>query len=134
MKGVFEDVFDHSGSDEAWAKMSNLDHDDPRYKALVEVYLQLQHEENEVALEKLRELEANAAGALCPSCEKPEVDHIWLTESELNEWRPQEGFKKNSCARKLSSDSTEDPPPLIFKVWSPPENPCDEEYMEEISE
>lgn len=72
---------------------------------------------------------------LCESCGKPEVDHVWLTESELNEWRPQEGFKKNSCARKHKPGSTEPelPSPLIFKVWSPPENPCDSSFMEEIS-
>jgi hypothetical protein len=84
----------------------------------------------EETLAKKRELDAS--GELC-HCGKPEVDHIWISESELNEWRPQEGFKKNSCARKPGPDHTEGEPELIFKVWSPPENPCDEEYMEEIS-
>ena len=75
---------------------------------------------------------AQAAKANC-HCGKPEVDHIWISESELNEWRPKSGFKKNSCARKPSSAHTEDAPDLVFKVWSPPEDPCDEEYMEDIS-
>ena len=80
MKGVFEDVFDHSRSDAAWKELSDLHDGDPRYEALVELYLKIQHEENEEALEMLRSLEAKAAHALCPSCDKPEVDHIWLTE------------------------------------------------------
>jgi hypothetical protein len=134
MKGVFEDVFDHSRSDEAWKKLCAIDKKDPRRDVAIEAYLMLQHEENQEALEKLESLKLKAARALCESCDKPEVDHIWLTESELNEWRPQEGFKKNSCARKPRPDYTEDEAELIFKVWSPPENPCDEEYMEEISE
>ena len=128
-----KDVFDHSRSDAAWKKFSKMDpFNDPGYEPALEEYLRINHEENQGALEKLRELEAKAARALC-HCGKPEVDHIWISESELNEWRPQEGFKKNSCARKPSSSHTEDAPDLVFKVWSPPDNPCDEEYMEEIS-
>jgi hypothetical protein len=62
-------------------------------------------------------------------CGKPEAEHKWISENELTLWRPEPGFKKNSCARRPSSDS----PDLVFKVWSPPENPCDSDFMEEIS-
>ena len=71
---------------------------------------------------------------MCLSCGKPEAEHIWLDESELTLWRPEPGFKKNACARRLlDSDFTEDSPKLVFKVWSPPEDPCDVDYMEDIS-
>jgi hypothetical protein len=66
-------------------------------------------------------------------CGKPEAQHIWISESELTLWRPEPGFKKNSCARRPSSDYTVEEPKLIFKVWSPPEDPCDVGYMEDIS-
>lgn len=70
----------------------------------------------------------------CQSCGKPEAEHKWVSESELTLWRPEPGFKKNSCARRLlGSDCTEDSPKLVFKVWSPPEKPCDEDFMEDIS-
>ena len=56
----------------------------------------------------------------CQSCGNPEAQHKWLNESELCLWIPEPGFKKNSCARRPSSASTEDLPVLEFKVWSPP--------------
>jgi hypothetical protein len=62
-------------------------------------------------------------------CGKPEAEHKWISESELTLWRPEPGFKKNSCARRPSANSSD----LVFKVWSPIEEPCDEEYMKEIS-
>jgi len=66
-------------------------------------------------------------------CGKPEADHIWVSESELTLWRPEPGFKKNSCARKPIQGSTDSLPSLLFKVYSPPEAPCDEEFMKDIS-
>jgi hypothetical protein len=66
-------------------------------------------------------------------CGKPEAEHKWISESELNEWRPQEGFKKNSCARKPKPRCTEHPLELVFKIWSPADNPCDEDFMKDIS-
>lgn len=127
-----KDVFNHSRSDAAWDKLDSLDPLDPGYDAAVESYLAIQHEENQEGLEKLRELETRAANANC-HCGKPEAQHIWISESELTLWRPEPGFKKNSCARRPSSGSTENSPDLVFKVWKPPENPCDSDFMEEIS-
>ncbi len=66
-------------------------------------------------------------------CGKPEVEHKWISERELTLWRPELGFKKNSCARRPRSGSTEESPELVFKVWSPPEKPCDENFMKDIS-
>ncbi len=66
-------------------------------------------------------------------CGKPEVEHKWISESELTLWKP-EGFKKNSCARRPKGNgSTSHPLELVFKVWSPADDPCDEDFMKEIS-
>ncbi len=55
----------------------------------------------------------------CQSCGNPELEHVWVSEEQVTLWEPQEGFKKNSCARRPSENSTEDSPELVFKIWSP---------------
>lgn len=55
----------------------------------------------------------------CQSCGNPEAEHIWVSEEQVTLWEPVDGFKKNSCARRPSENSTEDSPELVFKIWSP---------------
>ncbi len=59
------------------------------------------------------------ADETCRSCGNPEAEHKWISEDELTLWRPEPGFKKNSCARRPRADSTDLAPDLDFKVWSP---------------
>jgi hypothetical protein len=51
----------------------------------------------------------------CQSCGNPEAEHVWVSEDEVTLWQPEEGFKKNSCARRPSEDSAD----LEFKIWRP---------------
>jgi len=53
-----KDVFDHTKSDAAWAKLDSLDPLDPEYMTAVKEYLDASKEEDKKALKKLRELEA----------------------------------------------------------------------------
>ena len=70
----------------------------------------------------------------CQSCGKPEESHVWVTEADLTLWQPEPGFKKNSCARLLTKTHPAGEPSLmIFKIYRPPEDPCNEDFMEDIS-
>ncbi len=55
----------------------------------------------------------------CQSCGNPELEHVWVSEEQVTLWQPEEGFKKNSCARRPSPDRTEGNPELVFKIWRP---------------
>ena len=66
---------------------------------------------------------------ICGTCGEPEEQHVWITEAELTLWEPEPGFKKYACARRPDSEDAS----LRFKVWSPPVQPCDEDFMKEIS-
>jgi hypothetical protein len=65
-----------------------------------------------------RRAEPEHMSETCRSCGKPEQHHTWISEEDLNEWKPEKGFKKNSCARKPVQGSPE--PELVFKVYIKP--------------
>ena len=70
----------------------------------------------------------------CEVCDRPEAQHVWLTRRQLEVWRPEPGEFKTWCEIRtpsaMSDGETE------FKVYSEakaPVDPCDSEFMEEIS-
>jgi hypothetical protein len=61
----------------------------------------------------------------CPTCGLPPDRHVALTEEEIFDTSDQ-GCGVQRCD-KLSTDK------YLVVVYPPAENPCDEEFMEEIS-
>ena len=71
---------------------------------------------------------------MCAECGRPEGQHVWLNVYELEFWRPEPGEVKKWCAKR---SATKEYPTGTVKIYSPPkavpEEPCDEEFLKEIS-
>ncbi len=75
---------------------------------------------------------------LCPKCGRAEAQHVWVDLCEFELWRPEPGEVKRYCATRTAEESFKDPLSGTgsHKIFSPakaPENPCDSDFMKDIS-
>jgi hypothetical protein len=80
---------------------------------------------------RFRREEFEAPGTVrwtCETCKNPAVDHIYLGEIQISKYK-EEGYTVEIC---YTMRHTAD---LYFCIVDPPapDNPCDEEFMEDIS-